>query len=34
MVLLYNGTQIYTIMPGYVKSFSLEVGPITDLVGR
>ena len=34
MALLHNGTQINTIMPSYVKSCSLEVGPITDLPGR
>ena len=33
MPLLDNGTQINTIMPSYVKICSLEVGPITDLVG-
>ena len=33
MVLLDNGMQINTIMPSYVKSCSLEVGPITDLIG-
>ena len=34
MALLDNGTQINTIMPSYVKSCSLEVGPITYLIGR
>ena len=33
MALLDNGVQINTIMPNYVKSHSLEVGPITDLIG-
>ena len=33
MALLDNGTQINTIMPNYVKDHSLEMGPITDLVG-
>ena len=34
MALLDNGAQINTIMPNYVKSCSLEVGQITDLIGR
>ena len=34
MALLDNGVQINTIMSSYVESYSLEVGPITDLVGR
>ena len=34
MALLDNGAQINTIMPSYVKSRSLEVGPIMDLIGR
>ena len=34
MALLDNGMQINTIMPSYVKSYSLEVGLITNLVGR
>ena len=34
MALLNNGTQINTIMPSYVKTHSLEMGPITDLIGR
>ena len=29
-----NGMQINTIMPSYVRSCSLEVGPITNLLGR
>ena len=33
MALLDNGTQINTIVPNYVKSHSLERGPITDLIG-
>ena len=28
-----NGTQVNTIMPRYVSNHSLEVGPITDLMG-
>ena len=34
MALLDNGTQINTITPNFVKSCSLEVGPLSDLVGR
>ena len=34
MALLDNGTQINTIMASYVKSHLLEVGPITNLIGR
>ena len=34
MALLDNGVQVNTIMPSYMKSCSLEVGLITDLVGR
>ena len=33
MALLDNGTQINTIIPSYVKSHSLEMGLITDLIG-
>ena len=33
-VLLDNGMQINTITPSYVKRHSLEVGLITNLVGR
>ena len=33
ITLLDNGAQINTIMPNYVKSDSLEVGLITDLMG-
>ena len=29
-----NGAQINTIMLGFVKSCSFEVGPLSDLVGR
>ena len=32
MALLDNGMQINTIMPGFVKSHSFEVGPLSDLV--
>ena len=32
MALLDNSTQINTITSSYVKSCSLEVGPITDLI--
>ena len=34
MALLNNSAQINTIMPSYVKSHSLEMGPITDLISR
>ena len=33
MALLDNGAQINTIMPKYVSDHSLQVGPITDLIG-
>ena len=33
MALLDNGAQVNTIMPRYVKEHSLQVGPITDLMG-
>ena len=33
MALLDNGAQINTIMPRYVSDHSLQVGPITNLVG-
>ena len=33
MALLDNGVQINTIMPNYVKNHSLEMGPITDIIG-
>ena len=33
MALLDNGTQINTIMPKYLSDHSLQVGPITDLLG-
>ena len=32
MAVLDNGMQINTIMPSYVKSHSLEMGPIMDLI--
>ena len=31
--LLNNGAQINSITPDYVKNHSLEMGPITDLIG-
>ena len=34
MALLDNGMQINTIRPNYAKSHSLEMGPITDLIGE
>ena len=33
MALLDNGTQINTITPRYVSNHSLQVGPITNLIG-
>ena len=33
MALLDNGTQVNTITPWYVSDHSLEVRPITDLMG-
>ena len=33
MALLDNGAQINTIMPKYVSDHSLQVGPITNLLG-
>ena len=33
MALLDNGAQINTIMPKYVSDHSLQVGPITNLIG-
>ena len=33
MTLLDNGAQINTIMPKYVSDHSLQMGPITDLLG-
>ena len=33
MGLLDNGAQVNTIMPKYVSNHSLQVGPITDLMG-
>ena len=34
MALLDNGAQINTIMPSFVEECSLNVGPLSDLVGR
>ena len=34
MALLDNGTQINTIIPGFVENHSLDAGPLSDLVGR
>ena len=34
MALLGNGMQINTFTPNFVESHSLEVGPLSDLVGR
>ena len=33
IALLDNGVQVNTIMPRYVKEHSVQVGPITDLMG-
>ena len=33
MTLLDNGTQINTIMPGFVENCSLDVRHLSDLVG-
>ena len=33
MALLDNGAQVNTIMPRYVNKHSLQMGPITDLMG-
>ena len=33
MALLDNGAQVNTIMPKYISDHSLQVGPITDLMG-
>ena len=33
MALLDNGVQVNTTMPNYVKSHSLEMGLIRDLIG-
>ena len=33
MALLGNGAQVNTITPRYVRNHSLQVGPITDLMG-
>ena len=33
MALLDNGAQVNTIMPRYMSEHSLQVGPITDLMG-
>ena len=33
MALLDNGTQINTIMPKYISDHSLQMGPITNLLG-
>ena len=33
MALLDNGAQVNTIKPKYINDHSLQVGPITDLIG-
>ena len=34
MALLDNGTQINTIMLGFIENHSLDVRPLSDLMGR
>ena len=34
MALLDNSAQINTITPSFIKTHSLEVGPLSDLVGK
>ena len=34
MTPLDNGVQINTIMPGFVANHSLDVGPLSNLLGR
>ena len=34
MALLDNSAQINTIMPSFIETHSLEVRPLSDLVGR
>ena len=34
MALLDNGVQINTIMPGFAENHSLDIRPLSDLVGR
>ena len=34
MALLDNGMQVNTIMPSFIQTLSLEVGPLSDLVSR
>ena len=34
MDLLGNGSQINTIMPRFIENHSLDVGPLSDLMGR
>ena len=34
MALLDNGAQINTITPSFIEEDSLNVGPLSDLVGR
>ena len=33
MALLDNGPQINTIMPEFIETHSLDVGPLSDLIG-
>ena len=34
MALLENGAQINTTMPEFIETHSLDVGPLSDLIGR
>ena len=34
MALLDNGVQLNTIMLSFIEKCSLDVGPLSDLVGR
>ena len=34
MALLDNGAQINAIMPGFIEHHSLDVGTLSDLIGR
>ena len=34
MALLGNGAQINTVTPEFIETHSLDVGPLTDLMGR
>ena len=34
MAFLDNGRQINTVMPGFIENHSLDIGPLSDLIGR